>query len=421
MPYDFDLPFQRRLLAAAWADEKWWRGHRDVVKPEFFSDELLGGVAETLGVLFDASKSVPDLPAVLEELRSAVAPGREYAEYEKQAKIIHKLRGTNTTFYQEKAVEFARRSAMAKAVEDAHQFVATGELDKIHAIVQRALKVGAPVSGVYDYFGKAKERARAYAHPAESDRGSRVSTGFGPIDAETRGGLGPGELGCFVALAGHGKSTALVAGPGRAGLLAGKSVLHVSLENSIEITAAKYDCALLGKTEKELAKLPVTLQKTLAELVTKLASKLQIMHFPEGILSISQLEAVIESAGAVDVVIVDYAAKMQPRKGLGEKRHELEDLFEELRKLAGVTGTRLWTAHQSNKLENGQRLIDLRNFRECGAIPGILDLGISCNRDEDRPAELTLYNLKNRMGKSLYEVPCEVDFAKCFIKPLSDG
>lgn len=415
--YDFDVPFQRRLLAAAWADPKWWRANRDVVKAEYFTDELLIGIAGTLSDLSKKGPDLPDLPAVLEEVRGNMAPGREFSEYDRQARLVWKLRGTNTTFYQQKALDFARRAAMAKAVADAHQFVATGELDKIQTIVQRALKVGTGNAGAYDYFGQAAARAAAYVSPPPRDRSRRVPTGFGPVDEVTRGGLGPGELGCFVGLAGHGKSTALVAGPGRAGLLAGKSVLHVSLENYVDITAAKYDCALLGKSEKELAKLPKTLQRTLRELTEKLSAKLQIVYAPDNSLTLGQLEAIIESAGKVDVVILDYAAKMRAGKGRDEKRHELEELFVGLRGLAGSCGVPLWTAHQSNKTK-GARLITIENFQECFAIAGIIDLGISTNYDETRPAEMLLYLMKNRIGRGLFEIPCEVDFTRCYMKPL---
>lgn len=415
--YDFDVPFQRRLLAAAWADQKWWRANSEIIQPDFFSDELLAGIAEAFRSLSTAAKELPDLPAVLEELGNVVAAGRSIEEYHKQAKVIWKLRGTNTKFYQDKAVEFARRAAMAKAVEDAHGHVALGEIDKVQAIIQRALRVGSPSGGSYNYFEQTRNRAQAYANPQAVDRRGRVPSGFAPIDAATRGGIGPGEVGCFVGLAGHGKSTALVAGPGRASLLAGKSVLHVSLENSVEITAAKYDCAIMEKSEQQLAKLPKTLQKRMAELSQGLKSKLQIRYVPDNTLTMGQLEAIVEEAGKVDVIILDYAAKMRSGKTRDEKRHELEELFVSLRGLAGTVGCPIWTAHQSNKT-NGARLITIENFQECFAIAGIIDLGISVNFDELRPAEMVLYVMKNRLGKGLFEIPCEVDFDRCYLKPL---
>lgn len=415
--YEYDLPFQRRLLAAAWSDSKWWRAHREIINPDFFSDEILVGIARTLHGLSQADRPLPDLPAVLEDVRGNMAPGRSFEEYDKQARIIWKLRGTNTEFYQQRAVDFARRAAMAQAVEDAHSYVATGELEKVQATIQRALKVGGAATGRYDFFASAADRAKAYASPAGREFLGRVSTGFAPVDQETHGGLGPGEVGCFLGLAGHGKSTALVAGPGRAGILSGKSVLHVSLENSVEITAAKYDCTLLEKTERELAKLPKTLQKKMAELSGGLKSKLQIVYAPDNTLTLGGLESIIESAGKVDVVLLDYAAKMRAGKGRDEKRHELEELFVGLRGLAGTCGVPIWTAHQSNKAK-GQRLLTIENFQECFALAGVLDLGVSVNYDETRPAEMLLYVMKNRMGRGHFEIPCEVDFARCYLRPL---
>lgn len=46
---------------------------------------------------------------------------------------------------------------------------------------------------------------------------------------------------------------------------------------------------------------------------------------------------------------------------------------------------------------------------------------MSVNFDDTRPAEMTLYVMKNRIGKGLFEIPCEVDFDRCYLKPLVDS
>lgn len=413
--YEFDLRFQRRLLAAAWADPKWWKANKDIIRPEFFSDEVLAGICHSLHDLSKAPGGVPDLPGTLEGLAGYVAPGRALGEYTKQAETIWKLRGTNTAYYQDKALEFARRAAMVEAVRDSQQFIDSGELEKIQARIQKALRVGGVKSQSYDYLSTARSRASAYARPELVVESGRVPSGLGPLDAATRGGIGPGEIGCVLGLAGHGKST-LLTNIGKAGVVRGRSGLHISLENSLDVAAAKYDTAILEKDLKELSKLPVTMRKKLEEIRDVMKGKLDIRYFPDGTLTLSQLEGVIEEAGKVDFIIVDYAAKLKPAKASDDKRLQLEDIFMGLRRIAGEVGVPIWTAAQAHRPGVGVRLLGIEHYSECFAIPGIIDLGVSVNWDQTRPAELIVYPHKNRVGPVGFEINCSVDFSRSLIK-----
>lgn len=417
--YDYELPFQRKLVAAAWQDEKALRD-REVFNPDFISDEVLAGVLRTLQDLQSTAGSVPDLPAVVEAVRHQVGPGRKWAEYAEEAKKIWARTKKDLSYYRGQAVDFARRQAVAQAVEEAHALVQDGELDQIESMFRRALRVGGGDSRASDFLATSAERFQSYLEDAARGSRNRVATGLGPLDRETRGGLGPGELGLVLGLAGTGKSQTLVQ-IGTNALLAGKNVLHVSLENSREVTECRYDCRLLGFPLEVLVKKPKTFRKKFEELLGALTSRLLVSYFPSKSLSLAKLEAHIESVDPrPSLVLVDYAALMQPPPRVDDRRLQLVSVFEGIRGVSARTGAPLWTAHQANRLGMDAGLLDARNIAECFEVDGIVDAGFSINLKVDRPALCSVYMFKNRLGKNEFSFECEIDWSLSKIVPLTE-
>jgi len=424
--YDFDVPFQRNLLAAAWNDRDFLAKAEECLRPDYFTDEVLAGVARALLHLWSAHRTLPDLPAVLERVREEVAPGRKYGEYEKEVKRVWSQRGTNTEYYRERAVEFARRQAVADAVLAADGLMADGKLDSIEPLLRRALATGGGLAGQsYNHLEEADARLALYVQRdgARSRDERRVPCGIGPIDAATQGGLGKGELGCVVGLAGKGKTTCLI-NHGANVLMGGRNVLHVTLENSLEVTAARYDARLFGRSMARIKKFPAKFQKHMAKLREDLTSRLLIRYYPTGMLTASTLEVEIERASPrPDVVFVDYAALMRTAGAAGGRdglRFELADTFRDLRRVSGITSAPIWTAHQANRPGVGAEKLGMVHLSECFEIAGIVDVGLSINWDDDKPAEVSMYVWKNRLGKGDFEVPCSVNWETSIISSYSD-
>lgn len=224
----------------------------------------------------------------------------------------------------------------------------------------------------------------------------------------------------MLGLAGHGKSTVLRQ-IGANSLLAGRSVLHVSLENSEQITAQMYDCLIYGKPLTRIQKRPEKFQAAMEQLLAGLKSKLRIKYFPQQTMTTSQLEVLIETCDPrPDVVIVDYAALMKPSRSSDERRFDYASIWGGLRSVSGLVGIPIWSAHQANRPGVSSRRLGIEHFAECFEIPGILDVGFSVNADESRQAEVDLFVFKNRKGPSDFEIPCSVDWDISRIKPFSD-
>lgn len=201
----------------------------------------------------------------------------------------------------------------------------------------------------------------------------------------------------------------------------GRDVLHVSLENSVQVTAQMYDSWMFGKPVEKIRRAPERFSEHMKKLVAGLKSRLSIQYQPTKSLTIQQLEVLIERADPRPrLVIVDYAALLRPKSGKDERRFELASLFEDLRGVSARTATPIWTAHQANRPGMGARLLGMEHLSECFEIAGIVDVGLSINVDESRPAECSLYVFKNRLGKNEFEVPCSVDWKISTIKAFSD-
>jgi hypothetical protein len=418
--YDFGLAFQRRLIAGAWVDGKLLRDH-EVYNPAFLTDEVLAGVLKTLQELQLANGSVPDLPAVVEAVKTQVAPGRKWGEYAEEAKKVWSKTKGDLTHYTRAAVDFARQRAVTKAIEETHDLVQSGELDNVESIIRKALRVGGSGASAVDYLATSAERFRAYSEADQSPLGVRVPTGMSPLDRQIRGGIGIGEIGLIEGLLGTGKSHLLVEF-GLNAFLLGHNVLHVSLENSREITQTRYDCRLLGFPQEKLKFKPKTFRERMEQLTTSLKSRLFISFFPSKSLTLAKLEAHIESIDPrPTLVLVDYAALLCPPARVDERRLQLVGIYEGLRGLSSRTGTAIWTPHQANRVGMDSGLLDERHLSECFEAGGICDYGLSINVRDDKPALLEINVWKNRNGVGDFIIPCERDYSISKIKPLVEA
>ena len=211
------------------------------------------------------------------------------------------------------------------------------------------------------------------------------------------GGLGKGELGVIVAPAGVGKTWCLQA-IGASAVKLGLSVIHYTLELNLSYVGLRYDTVFSG--------IPTTNIKYYKEEVEKKIKKLKgnliIKYFPTKSIGVQGIEAhlkQVEIQGIIpDLVIVDYADIL---RGVGtERRFVLENVYEDLRGLAGEVDIPIWTASQANRSSLEEDIIDATKVSESYAKVMIADFVISLSRKvEDKIANTArLHIIKNRFG-----------------------
>lgn len=423
MQYDFDDDFQRNLLAAMLTDSKALALGVQLVKPDYFTDEILAGVCEAAFSFWNQNKRLPDLAAVKEEAKVHVAPGRKWGEYVDVARAVWKRRGTNPDYYRNAAADFARKSAIVEAVTRAPELLSAGDVDGIASLVTRAVQVGRDRSAVYDHFAGVKARLRHYLGRNGEAKVGRVPTGWGPLDEQIQGGLGPGELGLVVARPKGGKST-LLHNLGAEAVMSGRTVLHVTLENSRDVTAARYDIRFFGDAMEEIKRKPKSFLRLMQSLREKYAGKLQIAHFPTKSVTISQIAAHAATLERKpDLVLVDYADLVRPVRKRDDRYIELVEVYEDLRRMAGELAVPIWTASQANRPSVGQKVIGMDGLAGAFEKAAVMDVGISVGDDEEalRRGEMKLFVMGNRLGRDGFEIACEVDWEKMNVRAVADA
>jgi replicative DNA helicase len=145
-----------------------------------------------------------------------------------------------------------------------------------------------------------------------------------------------------------GGKTALLVHLGRAAALAGKKVLHVSLELDKARVLQRYDMAF-GEFTKDDLKDGKRVKQARAK-VEASGGNILIHDYSHRRFTAGSLDALLDRTdGEVDVVLVDYIGLMGSEKNIEGRRFEIGDSCRELRRIAADRKIPVWTASQSNR------------------------------------------------------------------------
>lgn len=394
-------------------------GRGELADPDAFEDELISSCAGAIRKVWEATGKLPDRPALLAETLQSLPPGRKPEEAKKLIRRVWEADVPNPEYYLAQAGEHAERIHLSRGIREADLLLAAGDVKAARDALLRASIEGAKFTGPpipsngavppRDYLGGTESRIKRYR--GSEDSKGRIPTGIGPLDSFMKGGLGPGELGVLAGLAGYGKSTFLV-NVGKNALMAGATVLHVSLENSKSVVEERYDTCLTGMSGRKLRRKPKTFRRTLRKLLEGVKGKLTVEFAPAKTLGRAELTSLCASHRPT-LLIVDYAALMRPSRTYEERRFQLIDVFEGLRSVGGRLGVPTWTVHQSNRMGifADRPVLGMENFAECFEIPAIADVALTWNqtRKDVHRGEALIRIVKNRIGPSEVSVAVRVD------------
>lgn len=185
------------------------------------------------------------------------------------------------------------------------------------------------------------------------EAGGRFPIGVQKLDEALDGGIGPGELGVFIAPYGGGKTAALI-GQAVQGALAGKRVLHITLEIRTRKVAERATMEILGKTKEEIRADPKLIRRALNR-VKRAGGQLLIQDLSHEKVSMQRVEGLIARYSPLDIVAVDYADLLgrSRRKWQSDPRMVVGDIYWELRRQGSAYDTRVWTASQTHRAAIG--------------------------------------------------------------------
>lgn len=419
-----DTAFEINLLASLLSAERF-----DLIRPSTFQDELIRVIADAAAGVFSRTGKPPDMPALARECADSLPPGRLREELQELLSKVRKAK-PNIEYYLTRAKEYAAKSDLAEGLNQAQLLLSqddeSGCRSALIATLMRAN--GSEVNG--DYLSTLEKRLERYLK-ADKEQ-NRAPSGIIEFDKVIRGGLGPGEIGMFVALPKGGKSTCLI-NIGRTALEKGKSVLHFSLENAKELVEERYDCSIAGMDMPTIRKKPKTFRKAIRTLMKNSKAKLMVEYHPAKTLTVGGILSAITARGKVDLVIVDYAALMRPSMKREQRRFDLIDIFENLRHVAGLLKIPIWTAHQSNRQGTGwnpetqerreDSIIDMENIAECFELAAICDVAVSINQTkrQKRMGEMRWHVFANRLGPAGDIVALKVNLNACRVDQVVEG
>jgi len=315
----------------------------------------------------------------------------------------------------ETALDFCKKQKLKGAMMRCVGLIKTSSFDEISKVMNDALLLGADNNHGYDYVVDFEKRFTLKAR-------NPVTTGWTKIDAICNGGLGAGELGVVVAPTGAGKSMALVH-LGAQAVMAGKTVIHYTLELQDTVVALRYDSCITG--------VPLTgifnHKSAIFEKVQEVPGRLIIKEYPTKTASTEVIKAHLERLKRqhvdIGMVIVDYGDLLRPVSAQREKRNELESIYEQLRAIAQIFSCPVWTASQTNRSGLNAEVITMESISEAFNKCFVADFIFTISRtiEDKNNNEGRIFVAKNRNGPDGMIFPIFMDTRNVQIKVLSQS
>ena len=399
----FGYSFQMKLMAALFTDKAFLQQILDILDPKYFESETNIWIVRCIIDYFNKYKQQPTLEVMKVELDKVENDVLKTTIVENLKEVTKHLHSTDQEFIKDQAIDFCKNQVIKKAIMDSVDLLQTGQYDEIKANIDNAMKAGTERDIGHEYNTDIDDRF------SETTR-KTVATNWESINSVMDGGLGPGELGVFVAPAGIGKSWGLVNVAAHA-VKNGLNVVHYTLELSAPYVGLRFDSVFTGIAAQNL-KYHID---EIKESVGKLEGNLVVKYYPTKTASVNTLKAHIEKCilqdKKPDVIIVDYADLLRGAGRTQDLRHELGNIYEDLRGMAGEYEIPVWTASQANRSALEEDVIGAEKIAESYTKIMTADFVLSLSRKiEDKISGTGRWHvIKNRFGPDGITFPSKMN------------
>lgn len=354
---------QERVLAYLLRFPSAFESASSHLKATWWSEGFLRDTYNLIRIIWKKTRTVPkarELRAFVRKM-TATFPVLERQEYLSRAELLYSLDVTEAT-----RLELARFAASAALLDRVSQISDsdTDPLD-IAADLRRELEDLTPLLTPQAQFAKVFNPL-AGEHLAE--RKTRLTTipqklvrfGWKRLDECAGGGLLPGELAIVMANSGFGKTACMISMVVNM-LTAGERVLFCSLDNVISLLELRLyaritDVAMNTPVALDVYHQDIAAWRTLNNISE---NALHVYDIEPRQVTVAYLRSlarsVIEKHGGLDVIFVDYGDQLKAdTPSRDSKRHDLADVFEDLRSMAKALGVVVITATQANRRNMGK-------------------------------------------------------------------
>lgn len=413
--YDFSFQVQNQILALLIRDPEFLLTNPDVVKPEYFTEDVNVIIARIYLEKQDGTYTF-DIHTLWEYIKKELLP----SEKGMRSGIASRLKKLYTMslhkkIVQEKVIAFAQHQAMTGAVLESVTLIKQRKYDTVVQKVRDALSVGSVTNDIgMDFFNVSPRQVLKKLKIA------RVPTGYPSIDKCLRGGLGAGELGIVLGATSRGKSVIIQDMAANATMCEKTNVLIYTLEMNEQVYAERLFRRYTGLTKEELRGNLGEVKKVLRNIMGMTGSRLFIKSFPSKSITVEQLHANIRAVKMhgfnPSVIFVDYADLLRPTSKRQDKREELGDIFVDLRGVAQMENIPIWTPTQGNRGSYRKFMVDSDDVAEDFSKVMTCDtmLSICQTPDEKQSGQVRLFLAKNRSGidKIAYQFTMDLDRMK---------
>ena len=411
----FGKKFQENICQLMLEDRPFFDQISEVLSNNFFEKKYLQIFIETLVNYREKYSSHPNHEVMMTLLRTELnhhdkATARQVRDFFAR---IHTSDGVvEAEYVKDKSIEFCRKQALKEAMIKSVKLLKSSSFDEIERVIQEALKLGTDNNFGHEYHKDALTRF-------EIIRRNPITTGWDRMDEICKGGLGSSELGVVIAPTGAGKSMVLVHLACQA-LKQGKTVVYYTLELKDTSVGERFDSCLTGISLNEHKER----KEDILEKIQDIEGSLIIKEYPTKSASVQTIKNHIEKLKKrgiePDIILLDYADLLRPTRSVGEKRHELEEIYENLRAVAQIYEIPVWTASQTNRGGLNAEVITMEAISEAFNKCFVADFIFSLSRTvQDKQANKgRIFIAKNRNGPDGMIFQTFVDWSDVTIKIL---
>ena len=399
---DYGWGFQVKVLAAMFTDRLFLQQISDIIRAEYFESDANSWLLDIILTHFREYKTPPSKDVLKVKITEIENDILKATVLEQLKDVFRFMESDDLTFVKDEILKFCKNQEIKQAIMDSVSLLKHGNFDEIKSKIDSAMKAGADTNIGLEYVTDVAARYNEAARHT-------ITTGWDVIDDLMDGGLAPGELGVVMAPAGIGKSWLLI-NIGAHAVKAGKTVIHYTLELNENYVGQRYDSVLTGIPAQNLKNYREDIE---AKMLT-LKGDLIVKYYPTKSVGVMGLKAHIEKTIMLgkkpDLVIVDYGDLL--KVNIKKDKHEaLEDLYEELRGMAGEYAIPVWTASQAGRSALEDDIIEADKIASSYGKVMVADFLMSLSRKvEDKMSGTGRgHVIKNRFGPDGITLPCKIN------------
>ena len=399
---DYGWGFQVKVLAAMFTDRLFLQQISDIIRAEYFESDANSWLLDIILTHFREYKTPPSKDVLKVKITEIENDILKATILEQLKDVFRFMESDDLTFVKDEILKFCKNQEIKQAIMDSVSLLKHGNFDEIKSKIDSAMKAGADTNIGLEYVMDVAARYN------ESARHT-ITTGWDVIDDLMDGGLAPGELGVVMAPAGIGKSWLLI-NIGANAVKDGKTVIHYTLELNENYVGQRYDSVFTGIPAQNLK----NYREDIESKMLTLKGDLIVKYFPTKSVGVMGLKAHIEKTIMLgkkpDLVIVDYGDLL--KVNIKKDKHEaLEDLYEELRGMAGEYEIPVWTASQAGRSALEDDIIEADKIASSYGKVMVADFLMSLSRKvEDKMSGTGRgHVIKNRFGPDGITLPCKIN------------